>query len=214
MREVIGAVVLVGLCVLQASAQEKKEKPTEAKWDLVFNGKTLAGWSKSSATATTTWKVEKGVIVGEGSGRVPAGSLIQGKPRTDFAIRVKGYGPHEGAGLFLRASNHNGEAKGYFVPLCRKHEGQPAGSLFSFIPGKGYELLSAAKEILATEGEEYDLEVTCVGNTLTVKLNGEEVVQHTDGRKLYASGLIALRCGKDSGIRVSSVEVQDKSKKP
>ena len=202
----------------KAKDGDKVKVPTkdreEARWTKLFDGATLNGWSRSSLAATTNWAVERGAISGKGGGRAPSGSLVYSRPLTDFAVRVRGYGSEEDAGLMLRAAAHNGgEAKGYLVSLCPAANGQPPGTLTNFVPLSRGGLLAAAKPTAATREGEYEVEAACVGDLITVSVNGREVVSHRDAKKLYSSGLLALRCGKKATLLIRSVEVQDRSAK-
>jgi Skp family chaperone for outer membrane proteins len=177
------------------------EKVTKA-----FDGKTLAGWAKTKQ-ATTNWSVDRGAIVGVGVGRPLAGCLVYSPQNlTDFTVRVKGIGTQDSAIMF-RGSEHRGEYKGYSVSLSPDKQGKPAGTLFDFVPYRGSDVLAEAKKIEHKEGEAYEVEVRVKGSEITVFVDGQEVVRFKDDKRLYTFGGIALRCGKDSKLSVSKVEL-------
>lgn len=200
----------------QKEFDEFKKSETSAnveKWEPLFNGRDKKNWQPT--LGATTWAVTGGALVGTGSGKVGAGSLLYVKGEMDnFRIRVKAIaGP--GRMVMLRSVKAQGleEHEGYTVTL------DPAdgeiGTLAVFVPGKGTRTLAVAAKSEVKAKSVVTLDISAQDNVFIVRVDGKEVVNFTEPNKSYPKGFLGLRCGRNDSITVKSIEllkpeVQDK----
>jgi hypothetical protein len=178
----------------------------------LFNGKDLTGWKgllketndnpanraklspeelkKTQAEADelmrTTWKVEDGVLVYDGKGR----SLCTAKDYGDFEMYVDWkIGPGGDSGIYLRGSPQ--------VQIWDpKQTGVGSGALYNNQKNPSKPLKVADKPI----GEWNTFYIKMVGDKVTVKLNGELVVDNVTmenywerDKPIYPTGQIELQ---------------------
>jgi hypothetical protein len=174
-------------CVLTESARAADNTPPEG-FTALFNGKDLSGWKgllkepndnpikraklspeelkKSQAEADElmrkTWKVEDGVLVYNGKGF----SLATAKDYGDFEMYVDWkIGPGGDSGIYLRGSPQ--------VQIWDpKNAGVASGGLYNNEKNPSKPLKAADKPI----GEWNTFYIKMLGDKVTVKLNGELVV--------------------------------------
>lgn len=150
---------------------------TNRDYQSVFNGKDLSGWTG----ATDNYQVENGIIMcrpGKG------GNLITEKQYADFAVRFEFKLPPKGNnGLAIR---YPGKGDPAYVGMCELQ------ILAADYPGKlddrqahgsAYGMVAAEKGYLRQNGEWNFQEVTVVGSTIKVELNGS-VILDTDLSKV------------------------------
>jgi len=126
---------------------------------------------------------------------------------TDGIVRVRGTGVATG---FLVRCNPDASA-GYFISITPA-TGVPAGSLYSFATSSsdfGHKLLARARTTDKYQpGDMNDVQVMVDGSRIVISVNGDEVVDHTVRVRKYASGGLALRCGKDNRTLIEKIEWQ------
>jgi hypothetical protein len=181
------------------------------KWVPLFNGKDLAGWKQTGGTATR-FTVDNGVLVGRNDGSGVGGALVYAqsevKPLKDFALRVKGYAPKNGAYVMFRGVTVAEGGKGFNVPLFYSSEGKGGvGDLRSFDPGRGSAVVAAARKVEAKAGEDFDIVIRCRGTRISVSVNGRQVAEYDDKQNFSPAGFISLVCSKGAELRVNRMEL-------
>ena len=86
----ISAAVVIVLCA-QVEAEDKKPAKDDAKWQSLFDGKTLTGWKSSYSAGSGKVEVKDGAIV------LPKGEKMTGItydkqdfPKTDYEVVLEG----------------------------------------------------------------------------------------------------------------------------
>jgi 3-keto-disaccharide hydrolase len=149
----------------------KLDRPAPAAWsqpEPIFNGKDLGGWEPFGGNhATNHWSASDGVLVNAEGGA----NLRTKRKFEDFKLHVEFSCPDEGnSGIYLRGR--------YEVQIaCGSEEienpVQALGAVY------GYLAPSVQKQTKAGEWETYD--ITLVGRTVTVALNGVKII---DGKEI------------------------------
>jgi len=217
-------------CVqLEASAQEKKD---EEGWVPLFNGKDLTGWKihekpsgnitevikiekdgkvvgfdgkLKDGTTTHLWPVEDGLLIGSGPPShlfSERGDYVNFKYRVEAKINDKG-----NSGQYFRTEFGPGFPKGYEAQINATHGDRiKTGSLY----------LPNVKEVLVlndapNKPDEYFVqEVTCIGDTITISVNGKKTVDAwKDPEHRYKKGHFALQ-GHDPGTVVTFKKIEMK----
>jgi len=179
--------VLTGLAALLMLAGTpwlfaRNEEPAS-----LFDGKTLDGWEGDKKV----WRVEEGIITG---------GSFEGNPRNEFLATTKDYKDFTlslqyrlitksgtpNAGVQIRSqriTNPPNEMKGYQADIGAFGDGKPlSGSLYDesrrnkFLAASDPELLSKTEK----PGEWNDMEVTCKGPRIVIKINGKQTVDYTE----------------------------------
>ena len=203
----VGTVVLAASQVLAAaeSTPSTKDNTPPEGFVALFNGKDLTGWKglvgspKSRATMTPDqlaaaqkkadesmrahWKVEDGALVFDGKGQ----SLCTAKDYGDFEMWVDWkILPHGDSGIYLRGSPQ--------VQIWENPVG--SGGLYNNQKNPSKPLKVADKPI----GEWNRFYIKMVGDKVTVKLNGELVVDNVvmenyweRDKPMYPTGQIELQ---------------------
>jgi hypothetical protein len=140
----------------------KRERPP--KWGApveLFDGKDLAGWKPRRAGARSGWAVKDGLLVNA----VPGSDLRTEKTFTDFQLHAEYRYPRgSNSGIYLR---------GRYEVQIEDDFGKEADSHGS---GGVYGFLTPSVNAARRPGEWQTLDVTLVGRTVTVLLNGERVI--------------------------------------
>ena len=182
-----------------------KPTATEAGWVSLFDGKSLTGWRASEHPAT--FSVEDGMIVVDG----PRAHLFYEGPVMDhdfknfeFKAQVMTT-PGSNSGIFFHtAYQEDGwPAQGYEVQVNNtQSDWRRTGSIYAY---------DDVREVHVPDNEWFTQHITVLGNTVTVRLNGKQVVAYTEpegierpaneqGRRL-SSGTFALQ-GHDPDSKV------------
>ena len=198
------------LCGLAQSASiawaQARDKPNTltpeekaAGWQLLFNGKTLAGWEAlptSVPAANGDWMVSDGDIVCPGAS---PGWLATTQTFADYRLRLQFRGSERvNSGVFLR-SQRQGQPHitGYELQIW---DYQPAG----YNTGSLVNTIKAhPTKILADEWNDYD--ITAVGDRYLIVLNGKTLLDARDSA--HVSGLIGFQCQKDNKIEFRDIKV-------
>jgi len=189
MRRTMVVLCLVGLGLAWAAEAEPPEGFTA-----LFNGKDLAGWeckgqpkAKPREDAAEHWVAEDGVLKYDGK----ATCLWTAKSFKDFVLMVDWRLPKPGdSGIYVRGSSKcqaniwvnklgSGEVYGYRVDKNMPEEVRKAAT-----PSK-----VADKPV----GEWNSFVITVKGESMTVVLNGETVIDNLQMLKCPAEGPIALQ---------------------
>jgi hypothetical protein len=125
------------------------------------NGKDLTGWKPRSADAKSHWAVKDGVLVNAASGT----DLVTERKFTDFKLHTEfRYSAGSNSGVYLRGR--------YEVQIEDNYGEEPDSHRIGGVYGFLTPSVNAAKKA----GEWQTLDVTLVGRTVTVVLNGERII--------------------------------------
>jgi 3-keto-disaccharide hydrolase len=151
----------------------------EACFRPLFNGRDLSGWEGVTADASTSWKVEDGMIVCTGR----PGTWLRSKHRYgDFNLRFE-YRllPGGNSGIYLRvpADGAHREGGGAEVQILDDgadrykniEPGQFCGSVYKVAP--------ATRHVSRPAGQWNTMEINCCGSRYRVTHNGVVVVDAT-----------------------------------
>ena len=127
----------------------------------LINGKDLTGWKPRSADTKSHWDVKDGVLVNSESGT----DLVSERKFTDFQLHAEfRYAAGSNSGVYLRGR--------YEVQIQDDYGQEPDSHRIGGIYGFLTPSVNAAKKA----GEWQTLDVTLVGRTVTVALNGERII--------------------------------------
>lgn len=144
----------------------------EAGWISLFDGQTLFGWKKSNESVN--WTVSDGTVWAD-SGE--PGLLLTPVEFGDFELQCDFRLSKGGnSGIFLRtlAAPKDPSKDCYELNMCDTHPAFPTGSLVGVVkPGTA---------VKGEDGAWHHYHVTALGKTITVELDGKEILKHTDER--------------------------------
>ncbi len=168
----------------------------EQGWIPLLADETLAGWT---ITEQGLWKVEDGVIVGEG----PRSHLFS--PRgdyRDFEVRARIKVSDGGnSGLYLRAQVGPEWPQGYEAQINSSFaDPQKTGSLYGLAPVETH---------LVAPDTWFEYHATCrdeaAGTRVTLRVNGVVVTDFVDAERRHAAGHVALQQHHEGSV----VEVKE-----
>lgn len=171
---------------LEADSADGHNRLTRAQledgWLRLFDGHTLFGWTPNSQTE---WKIVDGVIIG--SGETP-GILMTTTRWADYVLKVDFRVVADGnSGIFLRTplSPKSPVTDCYELNICDSHPEFKSGSLV----GRAQPMSA-----ITGNGDWHTFEVTAAGPKLTVKFDGEPILDFTDdAEQPLLSGFIGLQ---------------------
>ena len=189
-------VILLGLTRVVLSGQPADD---EGKWVSLFDGTTLSGWTTADG-ATGTWKVEDGAIHGTGPAShlfSPRGDYKNFKYKADFKIADKA-----NSGMYFRTEKGPGFPNGYEAQVNSTHtDPVRTGSLYN---------LAKVTKMLVPPDTWFTQEVDAVGDHITIKVNGETVVDFTDPKYRHKEGYFAFQQhDPKSQVWIKNVEVME-----
>ncbi len=194
----------IGLIMLGASLSTS-QAADEGKWVPLFDGKTLSGWTTADGT-TGTWKVEDGGMI-HGSGPVshlfsPRGDYKNFKYKAEIKIADKA-----NSGMYFRTKKEGGFPPGYEAQINSTHTDKVrTGSLYN---------LAKVYDMLVPPDTWFTQEVEAVGNHITIKVNGKQVVDFTadkarDKANYFTEGYFAFQQhDPKSEVWIKNVEVME-----
>ena len=150
---------------VRAPSLKRSAAPKWGKTVSLFDGKDLAGWTPSDPSAAAKWTVENGVLVSPGHGP----DLITNSKFNDFKLHVE-FNCEKGAnsGVYLRGR--------YEVQI----EDDPTPEDPSMRIGAVYGFLTPSPEPPRRPGQWQTYDITLIGRTVTVVLNGETIVDRKE----------------------------------
>lgn len=159
----------------------------EPKWQSMFNGKDLDGWTERGKA---TWTVKDGVLIGEGEN----GHIYAAPELTDLEVkgkfRIYSTGKDANSGLYFRANppedNPESYPRGYEAQICNS---QDAHTGWLWKPGTPTGKASANP---TKEGEWFDYRIKMVGNHIQFWINDQPVMTYEDDE--YKKGFFAIQC--------------------
>jgi hypothetical protein len=190
MRAVWSALWICGstvclLCALpvagqQASPNTLSAGESKAGWSLLFDGRTLSGFSPNGEA---DWKVEDGTITATKG----VGFLVTQKSYGNFELKADFWADKSvNSGIFLRCAEGTPSATAcYEANIFDAHAEFPTGSVNN--------VKTVLPERPNTTEKWNTFEVMADGNHLVLKLNGKTTVDARDDRR--ANGTIALQEG-------------------
>ncbi|MSR54580.1 MAG: DUF1080 domain-containing protein [Gemmataceae bacterium] len=169
---------IVSLCLLAslASAADNELSDLEKKdgWQLLFDGKTHAGWMTSSEKPSKT-PVDDGCINPHKCGGY---MMIHEKMWEDFSLQFDfKISPKCNSGVFIRTSSlkpRPGKDVGFNGIEVAIDDTKTAGYHDT---GALYDLVKPTKNAMKAVGEWNHMVITCQGHKVTIQLNGETVVK-------------------------------------
>jgi hypothetical protein len=131
----------------------------------LFNGVDLAGWVPRHASQPNRWKAEDGTLVNEDSGS----DLVTEATFQDFQLHVEVMVPEgSNSGIYLRGR--------YEVQVQDDHGKEPHARGMGGIYGQVTPVENAA----LPAGEWQSFDITLVGRTVTVVLNGKTIIDRKE----------------------------------
>jgi hypothetical protein len=184
---------------------------TEAGYTSLFDGKTLTGW-KPATEHSNTWKIEDGALVTRGD-RCHLFYVGDEKPFKDFDLKVEVMTePGSNGGIYFHTKYQESgwPSKGFECQVNVSHsDWKKTGSL--------YDVANLASTP-AKDNEWWTQQITVQGNKVTVRINGQIVIEYTEppgvdpgrdfARKLD-SGTFALQAhDPKSVVRFKNIRVK------
>jgi hypothetical protein len=168
------------------------------KWEKLFNGKNLDGWT---IYGTERWYVQKGEIICESGPDKEYGYLGTNKQYKDFELWVDFRQEADGnSGIFFRSSIEGTKISGWQVEVAPP--GHDTGGIYESY-GRGWLVkIPDERENVLKMGEWNTMRIVASGNNVTTYLNGEEMANISDDLIGKATGSIALQIHDGGGIKV------------
>lgn len=190
-------VILLLIAAAAAAFPQNTLTPQEAAdgWLLLFDGRTLFGWTNEGQAA---FRVQNGSIVVDSGG---GGWLRSNAEFADFALKCDFRTTADGnSGIFLRSAK-TGEPHltGYELQI---YDTQPAGFNTGALAGH----LKPSKAVKLKHNEWMSYEVEATGNHWIVKIDGETVLTGREGKSL--AGHIGLQFNPGKKIEFRNVKVK------
>jgi hypothetical protein len=171
MRRALLNSIVLALCIAGVSVaadNQLTDAEKDAGWQLLFNGKDLAGWRCNNDKPIAT-KIEDGSLVPYQSG----GYLIIHEGQFGnfvFKCDVRWEDPHCNSGIFLRVENPRDPVNTSFEVQVMAGGGTGKHDM-----GAIYDLAGPFKSASHDTGNWNTFEIKCDGPDISVKLNGESV---------------------------------------
>ena len=139
----------------------RKGTPAWGKPVPLFNGRDLSGWTPSDPNATAKWTVDNGTLVSPGRGA----ELITTSKFSDFKLHIEfNCGKGANSGVYLRGR--------YEVQI--EDDPEPEGPTMR--TGGVYGFLAPSPEPARRPGEWQTYDITLIGRTVTIVLNGQTII--------------------------------------
>jgi hypothetical protein len=150
---------------VRAPSLKRTSPPKWGKPISLFNGKDLGGWRMSEPGSKTVWTVENGTLVSPGHGP----ELISDAKFEDFKLHVEfNCAKGSNSGVYLRGR--------YELQI----EDDPVPEGPTMRTGGIYGFIAAEPEQPRRPGEWQSYDITLVGRTVTVKQNGQTIIENKE----------------------------------
>ncbi|MDO5572216.1 MAG: DUF1080 domain-containing protein [Bacteroidales bacterium] len=176
-----------------------KELPRKSKEVSLFNGKDLTGWENNG---TELWYVENGELVCESGPDKKYGYLATREYFDDFDLTLDFRQEANGnSGVFIRSFiEEDVKVNGWQVEVAP--QGFDTGGIYESY-GRGWLVqIPDKKENILKPGEWNTMRILVKGDNVTTWLNGEQMVDITDGAIGKGKGRVALQIHDGGGIKV------------
>lgn len=181
------------------------------EWELLFDGKSLAGWTTSAGKAIESgWEIKDGALHRHGKG----GDIVSAREFLDFELEFEWrVAPEANSGLKYRVADYSPVGKNIGVEYQLLDDSSHAdgksgmtatASIYALVPS------SPAKK-LQPVGEWNRGKVVAVGERLEHWLNGEKVAAITMGNAEWKEALAnsKFRAAPDFGVKKGRILLQD-----
>jgi hypothetical protein len=176
------SVVLAAVTALGCSPNSGPEQAAEAEWQTLFDGTSLAGWSREG---DANWQLVDGAVAADAG----TGFLLTAASYADFDLDLEFWvTPDANSGVFIRCADPReiGAATCYEV------------NIFDQRPDPAYRtgaiVQVAEPRVMLDTGNQWNrYEISARGRHLVVKLNGQTTVDTNDDK--LAAGPFALQYG-------------------
>ncbi|HUM05022.1 MAG TPA: DUF1080 domain-containing protein [Terriglobales bacterium] len=149
----------------RAPSLKRTKTPKWGKPVTLFNGKDLTGWKMDKPNPEKSWKVVDGTLVSPGNGP----EIINDQKFTDFKLHVEfNCAANSNSGVYLRGR--------YEVQVEDNSLHEPP----SHHTGGVYGFLAASPEPPRRPGEWQSYDITLIGRTITVVLNGKTIIDQQE----------------------------------
>ena len=176
-----------------------KELPRKTREVTLFNGTDLHGWE---AYGSEKWYVKDSLLVCESGPEKQYGYLATREYYDDFDLSVEFKQEANGnSGVFFHSFIEPGAiVNGWQVEVAPK--GMDTGGIYESY-GRGWLIqIPDEKEVFLKPGEWNTLRIRIKGNDAKTWLNGEEMIELSDGAFGKSQGRIALQIHDGGGIKV------------
>lgn len=177
-------------------------------FELLFNGKDLAGWHRVQE-GYGTWAVDDDAICHMAPG---GGMLYADEQFGDFALKAEfKLDEKVNSGVFFRVGNERDEVQTGFEMQVLDDLGRPVDKHSN---GALYDCVAPAKLMTKPTGEWHTVVITCEGSKITIAMNGEQIVdadtdQWTEPNKNPDGTPNKFRTAIKDFPRVGSIGLQD-----
>ena len=206
-----GAVLLIFalLASLQIITTVSCTKSAAPEWISLFNGADLEGWI---VPESGNWTVEDGELTTSWSEEKPGGSWIMTEETyDDFVLKLK-FWVNEGgnSGVAIRVPE-DGKAtpasSGYEIQIDHNNPHNPTGSIYALARAYTESGFGPTAKPYSKEEEWNDMEISAIGDHITVHVNGQKVVERFDRRSLKGSIGLQLHDEK-SNLRFKDIQIK------
>jgi serine/threonine protein kinase len=181
---------------------EIAQSTEDAQFQPLFNGKDLTGW-KTDPKQPGDWFVEDGILYGRSG---PSNLFTTRGDFEDFHIRIEARINASGnSGIYFRCANGIREAENF--PDAYKAAIRLTDRV-DFRTGSLDGMVSVEAELIQSNTW-FLMEVISEGNHISIKIDGQEVVNFTDMENRYSKGEFALTC-IDGNTRVEFRKIEVK----
>jgi Domain of Unknown Function (DUF1080) len=182
--------IMLMLGIMAARAQEKNQL-TGAEftdgWKLLFDGKSSAGWhTYNHKTFGPAWKIQDGTLFCDTIYKVPKGEegdICTDGVYKDFDLKYEWKISKNGnSGVMFLVQEEPAYAAPYYTgPEMQvlDNDGHPDGKIHKHRAGDLYDLIASSSEPVHAVGEWNEAEIKLVHGSLTLFLNGVQVVSTT-----------------------------------
>jgi hypothetical protein len=153
------------------------EAEKKARWMLLFDGKTLAGWRGfTSPTPPAGWKAEEGTLFRAGSG----GDLMTVEQFEDFELRLEWKLAERGnSGIFFHAVTEGDEIWHSAPEMQVLHNaGHKDGAVPETSAGSNYALHAPVRDVTRPVGEWNDVRLLVKGPHVEHWMNGVKLLEY------------------------------------
>jgi hypothetical protein len=182
-------------CLAAVNAQSQSnvlsEKERKQGWILLFDGKSLAGWTSVGKTTPPEkgWTVENGTIIVNKGGPQRGGDLITKDQFSEFDLCFEfklTKGANSGVKYFFARYEKGGWlGNEYQVLDDDRHPDANAGRDGNRKTASLYDLLPAGKKIMRPVGEWNQARIVVKGSKVTHYLNGQKALAYDRKSKVY-----------------------------